>query len=61
MNDSSLKLRIAKSSVFRQSLPAMSGNQARSSASGFSQMRRRSENIAKPSAYGLSPLYAFES
>ena len=28
---------------------------------GFSQMRRRSENIAKPSAYGLMPLYQFES
>jgi len=61
MNDSSLKLRIAKSSVVIQSLPAIVGNHARSSASGRSQMRRRSLNIAKPSAYGLRPLYIFES
>ncbi len=56
MNDSSLKLRIAKSSAVRQSLPAMSGNHARSSAVGCSQIRCMSVNIAKPSAYGLIPL-----
>ncbi len=56
MNDSSLKLRIAKSSVTRQSVPQSCGNHSRSSASGVSQIRRRSRKSAKPSAYGLSPL-----
>ena len=56
MKLSSLKLRIAKSSVCSQSVPAMSGNQSRSSSVGSSQMRRMSVYIAKPSAYGLMPL-----
>ncbi|CFN79191.1 Uncharacterised protein [Bordetella pertussis] len=55
MKDSSLKLRMAKSSVVSQSLPAMSGNQRRSSSSGRSQMRRMSCIIENPSAYGLTP------
>ena len=40
----------------RQSVPAISGNQRRSSSVGCSQMRRMSENMAKPSAYTLMPL-----
>ena len=56
MKLSSLKLRIAWSSVSSQSLPAMAGNQARSSSVGASQMRLMSVYIAKPSAYGLMPL-----
>ncbi|MNJ65389.1 hypothetical protein D3C77_613990 [compost metagenome] len=55
MKDSSLKLRMAKSSVFCQSPPAISGNHFRSSGVGASQMRRMSVIIAKPSAYGLMP------
>ncbi len=56
MKLSSLKLRIAKCSAASQSLPAISGNQRRSSSVGFSQMRRMSRYMAKPSAYGLMPL-----
>jgi hypothetical protein len=50
MKLSSLKLRIAWSSVGSQGAPAMSGNQARSSSVGASQMRLMSVYIAKPSA-----------
>ena len=53
---SSLKLRIAWSSVGSQSLPAMSGNHSRSSTVGCSQMRLMSVYMANPSAYGLMPL-----
>ena len=56
MKLSSLKLRIAKSRLARQSLPASSGNQARSSSVGCSQIRRISLIMANPSAYGLMPL-----
>jgi hypothetical protein len=50
MKLSSLKLRIAWSSVGSQGAPAMSGNQSRSSSVGASQMRLMSVYIAKPSA-----------
>ena len=56
MKLSSLKLRIAWCSAGSQGVPARFGNQSRSSSVGFSQMRRMSVYIAKPSAYGLRPL-----
>ncbi len=49
MKLSSLKFCMANFTVVSQSLPAMSGNQRRSSSVGFSQMRRMSWYIAKPS------------
>jgi hypothetical protein len=58
LGDERFVLEVAHREVERgfQSLPTSCGNHSRSSASGDSQMRRRSRNIAKPSAYGLSPL-----
>ncbi|MCY1536298.1 hypothetical protein D9M68_717510 [compost metagenome] len=50
MKLSSLKLFMANFRVASQSLPAMSGNQRRSSSVGSSQMRRMSRYMAKPSA-----------
>ncbi|MNN29782.1 hypothetical protein D3C81_1433990 [compost metagenome] len=50
MKLSSLKFCMANFSVASQSLPAMSGNQRRSSSVGSSQMRRMSRYMAKPSA-----------
>ncbi|MNV74900.1 hypothetical protein D3C71_1681540 [compost metagenome] len=50
MKLSSLKLLMANLMVESQSLPAMSGNQWRSSSVGFSHMRRMSVYIANPSA-----------
>ncbi|MNH46284.1 hypothetical protein D3C79_1089990 [compost metagenome] len=50
MKLSSLKLLMANLMVDSQSLPAMSGNQWRSSSVGFSHMRRMSVYIANPSA-----------
>ncbi len=50
MKLSSLKLFMANFSVASQSLPAISGNQRRSSSVGSSQMRRMSRYMAKPRA-----------
>ncbi|MNR42329.1 hypothetical protein D3C85_1608350 [compost metagenome] len=50
MKLSSLKLLMANLMVDSQSLPAMSGNQRRSSSVGCSHMRRMSRYMAKPRA-----------
>ena len=44
-----------RSASIQSPLPAISGNQSRSSAVGSVQMRRMSFIMANPSAYGLMP------